>query len=104
MASLLAFGLLAVAVAVHTLVAAVLARFFRIRLNTRWGWVAYSFMITPLVLVFLTMVSGMVIPPVFTSAPLLLAVMVGVPLALGFTIDVLYVPPPEEYELPESAD
>jgi hypothetical protein len=33
-----------------------------------------------------------------------LAVMVGMPLALGFTVDTLYVPPPEEYDLPETGN
>jgi hypothetical protein len=28
--------------------------------------------------------------------------MIGLPLALGFTLDVLYVPPPEEYDLPDT--
>jgi hypothetical protein len=27
--------------------------------------------------------------------------MIGLPLALGFTLDVLYIPPPEEYDLPD---
>ena len=30
-----------------------------------------------------------------------LGVMIGLPLALGFTLDVLYIPPPEEYDLPD---
>lgn len=102
MASLLALALTVVVLAVNTLLTAVLARFFRIRLHTQWGWVVYTLVITPVVLTVTTMLSGIVIPPLFDSAVLLLAVFVGLPLALGFTIDLLYVPPPDEYDLPET--
>ncbi|QLG27820.1 hypothetical protein HUG10_09760 [Halorarum halophilum] len=102
MASLLALALTVVVLAVNTLLTAVLARFFRIRLDTQWGWVVYTLVITPVVLTVTTILSGIVIPPLFDSAVLLLAVFVGLPLALGFTIDLLYVPPPEEYDLPET--
>lgn len=103
MASLLALALTAVVLAGHTLISAVLSRFFRIRLHTQWGWLLYTMLITPVVLTVTTMLSGIVIPPLFDSVALLLAVFVGLPLALGFTVDLLYVPPPEEYDLPESA-
>ena len=102
MASLLALALTAVVLAGHTLLTAVLARYFRVRLNTQWGWVAYTLVVTPVVLTVTTILSGIVIPPLFDSAVLLLAVFVGFPLALGFTIDLLYVPPPEEYDLPDT--
>lgn len=104
MASLLALALTVVVLAAHTLLAAVLARFFRIRLNTQWGWVLYTLLITPVVLTVTTVLAGLVIPPLFDSVPLLLAIFVGLPLSLGFTIDLLYVPPPEEYDLPEASD
>lgn len=102
MASLLALALTVVVLAVHTLLTAVMARFFRIRLHTQWGWVAYTLVVTPIVLTVTTILSGIVIPQLFDSAALLLAVFVGLPLALGFTIDLLYVPPPDEYDLPET--
>ena len=102
MASLVALVLAAVVLAAHTLIAAVLARFFRIRLDTQWGWVVYSLALIPLVLVATTLVAGAVIPPLFEGAPLLLATFVGLPLALGFTIDLLYVPAPDEYDLPDA--
>ena len=102
MASLLALGLAAVVLVAHTLITAVVVRFFRIRLNTQWGWVVYSLALTPLLLTATTLVSGAVIPPLFENAVLLLATFVGLPLALGFTIDLLYVPAPDEYDLPEA--
>lgn len=102
MASLVALVLAAVVLAAHTLLAAVLARFFRIRLNTQWGWVVYTFALTPVVLTATTLLAGLVIPPLFDGPVLLLATFVGLPLALGFTLDLLYVPAPEEYDLPEA--
>ena len=33
---------------------------------------------------------------------LVLAALVGLPMALGMTIELLYMTPPEEYELPQS--
>ena len=106
MVSALALGLTVVALAVNTLVVAVLSRFFRIRLKTQWGWVTYTMLVSPVVLLVLGLIQGVVIQsPLFEGAAgLFLAVFVGVPLALGFTVDLLYVPPPEEYDLPETAD
>ncbi|WP_435062578.1 hypothetical protein [Halobaculum sp. EA56] len=105
MVSALALALTLVALAANTLVVAVLSRFFRIRLKTQWGWVVYTLLVSPFVLLVLGLIEGSVIPPLFVDAGgLFLAVFVGLPLALGFTIDLLYVPPPEEYDLPEAAE
>ncbi|MFC7069639.1 hypothetical protein [Halobaculum lipolyticum] len=103
MVSALALVLTLVALAVNTLVVAVLSRFFRIRLKTQWGWVVYTLLVSPVVLLILGLIQGTIIPPLFEGAAgLFVAVFVAVPLALGFTIDLLYVPPPEEYDLPAS--
>lgn len=92
-----------VVLAVHALVAAVMTRYFRIRLSTDWGAVLYTLLFVPVVLVVLTQVfTGVLgIGPDLGSAVTVLAVMVGLPLAVGVTVDVLYVRPPEEYDLPE---
>ena len=98
---LLVFGAVLV---VHTLIAAVLTRFFRLRLKTQWGYVVYSFLVIPVVLLATSLVffgvlgidGGLNLRP-----PAFLGIAVGLPLALGFTIDTLYVPAPEEYDLPE---
>ena len=98
---LVAFGAVLV---VHTLLAAVLTRFFRLRLKTQWGYVIYSFTITPVVLLVTTLVFFGVIPigaGLDLGATALLGAAIGLPLALGFTIDTLYVPPPEEIDLPQ---
>jgi hypothetical protein len=96
--------LVGVVVAVHALVAAVMTRFFRIRLATDWGAVVYTALFVPVALFVLTQVfTGVLgIGPNLGSAATVLAVLVGVPLAVGVTVDVLYVRPPEEYDLPET--
>lgn len=88
----------------HTLVAAVMTRFFRVRLDTEWGTVVYAVVLIPVVLVVFTLVfSGVLrIGPNLGSSYAVLAVMVGVPTALGVTIDVLYMEPPEQYDLPKT--
>ncbi|ADQ66245.1 hypothetical protein GL213_03200 [Halogeometricum borinquense] len=104
MASVLNLVLFGVVLVVHTLIAAVMTRFFRIRLKTQWGYVIYSLLLIPVVLFVTTLVfSGILqIGPDLGDTTTAFGVMIGMPLALGFTIDTLYVPPPEEYELPET--
>lgn len=100
--NLVLFGVVLVG---HTLVAAVLTRFFRIRLKTQWGYVVYSFALIPVVLAVSTLVFFGVFPigaGLNLNVPALLGASVGMPLALGFAIDTLYVPPPEEYEMPDT--
>jgi hypothetical protein len=104
MVSVLGLVLFGVVLVGHTLIAAVMTRFFRIRLKTQWGYVIYSFLLIPVVL----LVSTLLFTGIFNigvdlgSPATALGVMIGMPLALGFTIDTLYVPPPEEYDLPET--
>ncbi|ESS05612.1 MAG: hypothetical protein A07HB70_02089 [uncultured archaeon A07HB70] len=95
--------LTAVVLALHALVAAVMTRYFRIRLATDWGTVLYTLLFVPVVLLLLTQVfTGVLgIGPNLGSAAVALAVMVGLPLAVGVTVDVLYMRPPEAYDLPE---
>jgi hypothetical protein len=89
---------------VHTFLAAVMTRYFRIRAKTRWGALAFTVFLVPLVLFAGTLLfSGVLgIGPALGGPGTVLAVMVGMPLVFGYTVDVLYVPPPEEYELPET--
>jgi hypothetical protein len=97
------WALTAVVLVVHALVAAVMTRYFRIRLATDWGTVLYTLLFVPVVLLVLTQVfTGILgIGPNLGSAVVVLAVMVGLPLAVGATVDVLYMRPPEAYDLPE---
>jgi hypothetical protein len=88
--------------AVHTLLAAVATRYLRIRLNTRWGRALYVALFVPLLLVTSTLVLGQ-LPLVSLGDPATtVAVMIGAPFALGATIDLLYVPAPEETDLPDT--
>jgi hypothetical protein len=92
-----------VVLGVHALVAAVMTRFFRIQLSTNWGTVVYTLLFVPVVLFLLTQLfTGILgIGPNLGSPATVLAVMVGLPLAVGVTVDVLYMRSPEEYDLPE---
>jgi hypothetical protein len=104
MATVVNLVLFGVVLAVHTLIAAVMVRFFRIRLKTRWGAAVYAAALIPVVLLATTLVfTGVFGIGVDLGSPAaVLGVMIGMPLTLGATIDVLYVPSPEEYELPET--
>ncbi|KTG09560.1 hypothetical protein AUR64_15195 [Haloprofundus marisrubri] len=101
MVSVLGLVVLGVAFVAHTAVAAVMTRFLRLRLDTQWGMVLYAVILIPFVLLVLTLVTGQLVP-VELGQMGTLGLLVGMPLALGFTIDVLYMPAPEEYELPDA--
>lgn len=90
------------ALAGQSLLAAVVTRFFRIRMRTVWGQWLYALLATPFVLLFTTLIltGPLGVGPPLGGAVTALAVMIGVPLTLGVTLDLLYVPAPEEYELP----
>ncbi|WP_049894057.1 hypothetical protein [Halogranum rubrum] len=105
MVSVISLVLLGVVLVIHTLIAAVMTRFFRIRLKTQWGSVIYALLLIPLVLGVTTLVFFGVLGisgGLTLGTPSLLGLAIGMPLALGFTIDVLYIPSPDEYELPET--
>lgn len=104
MVSVINLVLFGVVLVIHTLIAAVMTRFFRIRLKTQWGSVVYALLLIPVVLVTTTLIfSGVLgIGVDLGSSAAVVGVMVGMPLALGFTIDVLYIPSPEEYDLPDT--
>jgi hypothetical protein len=88
----------------NTLIAAVMTRFFRIKLRTRWGTAVYTALLVPIALLVTTMVvfsSGAGVD--LGNAGAVIGLMIGAPMGLGVTIDVLYVPAPDEYDLPETA-
>jgi len=104
MVSVVGLVLFGAVLVVHTLLAAVLTRFFRLRLNTQWGYVVYSFALIPIALLVTTLVFFGVLPigaGLNLGATALLGAAIALPLALGFTIDTLYIPAPEEYDLPD---
>jgi hypothetical protein len=95
------FVLTALVLAAHTLLAAVVTRYLRLRMRTDWGTALYVLLLVPVLLVGATLVTGQ-LPLVPLGSPVtVFAVMIGVPLALGVAVDVLYLTPPGEYELPQ---
>lgn len=106
MASPVDFALVGVGFAVHTALAAVLTRFFRLRMRTRAGWVLYSLGGIPVVLLVSTLVFGgfLGIGPDLGSPLAVVALLIVLPLGVGFSVDVFWMPPPEEFDLPETAE
>jgi hypothetical protein len=86
----------------NTAVAALLTRFFRVRLETRVGAAVYTGLLIPVVLLVLTLVFGGVLQlgPDLGSAGAVLALTVLLPLALGVAFDYFWMPAPDEVDLP----
>ncbi|AZQ14970.1 MULTISPECIES: hypothetical protein [Halorubrum] len=106
MLALFGFVSLAALVVVHTVIAGVATRFFRLRLNTSWGSIVYTLVLTPMLL----LISMLVFAGVLNvgaginlgSPTLVIALLVALPAVLGATIDYLYVPSPDDVELPDT--
>lgn len=92
---------LAVILLVNTAVAALLTRFFRVRMNTRWGSALYAALLGPLALLVLTMVLGTVLGPNLGGPATVVTVTIVVPMAVGVAFDYFWMPAPDEVELPE---
>jgi len=99
------FGFLLIIV-VNTVVASVAIRFFRLRLSTRWGAVLYTAVLVPVIFLVTTIVlSGFVGfggSGVRNRGTALVLVWV-VPFTLAVTLDLFWLPAPEEAEIPERA-
>ncbi|EMA28795.1 hypothetical protein [Haloarcula japonica] len=98
-------GLLVI-VLVNSAVTALMTRFFRVRLHTRWGSLVYSLLLCPVVMVVILLVlSGVFrLGADLGSTTAVLLVTVVVPLATGMTFDYFWMPAPDEVELPASMD
>jgi hypothetical protein len=94
---------LAVLLLVNTAIAALMTRFFRVRLKTQWGSAIYVVVLCPVVLVAVVLVvSGIFgVGPNLGSAGAVVAITVDLPLAVGVTFDYFWMPSPEEIDLPE---
>lgn len=90
---------LAVIVGVHTVVASILIRFFRLRLDTRSGMIVFSLFLVPVVLAVSLLFFGQL--PVFggIDRQTVMLVTILMPLLLGFAIDLFWMPSPEEVEI-----
>ena len=95
-------GLL-VLVAAHTLIAAVLTRFFRLRLDHDWAAILYTVLFVPVVLAGSTIVlsGGLGLGLNLGDRTVAITVAIVLPLALGYVIDTIWMPDPEEVELPD---
>lgn len=90
-------------VVVHTAIAAVATRFFRVRMQTRWSAALYAIVFVPLLLVVSTMIlSGPFrIGATVGSRTTAVMLVIAIPLTLGYAIDLFWMPAPEEIDLPE---
>ncbi|MFQ3318902.1 MAG: hypothetical protein ACI8UR_001562 [Natronomonas sp.] len=96
-----AAGLL-VLVGLNTLIAAVLTRAFRVRLNTRWGGALYTLLLTPVVLTVVTLVLGQALGPNLGAPATVVGLTVLLPLTLGIAFDYFWMPSPEEVDVPDT--
>lgn len=89
---------LAFIVGVHTVIASILVRFFRLRLDTRGGMVIFSLVLVPVVLAVSLLFLGQL--PIFggVDRQTVMLVTILMPLLLGFAIDLFWMPTPEEIE------
>ncbi|MFB6146089.1 MAG: hypothetical protein ABEJ08_00195 [Halobacteriaceae archaeon] len=108
MASTLALAVTAAAfaflVGLHTVVAAVSLRFFRLRLATRWAPVLYTALAVPVVYLATTLVIlgalGVGGGVTVSRGQLVFVVMIA-PLLLGYAVELFWLPPVDEVDLPE---
>ena len=94
-----------VIVGLHTLMATVATRYFRVQLKTQWGSAAFALLLTPLLLVVSTLVlSGVLgIGGNLGDRNTAVFVVILLPLVLGYSIDMFWLPAPEEIDLPDTA-
>jgi len=98
--TVIGYGILLV---VHTAMAAIVTRFFRIRLTTNWGAALYAAVLIPMLLVASTMLlSGPFGIGTAADRTTALIVVIAIPLTLGITIDLLWMPHPDDVELPDT--
>lgn len=102
MVSVLGLVGLGVILAVNTAVAAVGTRLLRVRLTTMWGTALYVAVAVPLALTVTTILLGSVAGPDLGSRSAVVGLLVGVPFVLGVSFDVLWMPAPDEVDLPDT--
>jgi len=106
MIALFGFALVIALIAFHTVLAGVTTRFFRLRLSTSWGWVVYTIVLTPMLLLVSTLLFagffGVGAGVNLRSPTVVVSLLVVLPAVLGVAIDYLYIEPPDEYELPDT--
>ncbi|UPM41690.1 hypothetical protein [Halocatena salina] len=87
---------------VNATATALITRFFRVRLNTKWGPVVFEVVLIPPVLVILTQVMSAAGFGFDLGSPFVVVVLlVLAPFALGLTFDYFWMPAPDEVTLPD---
>ncbi len=98
-----ALGFLVI-VLINTVITAVVVRFFRLRLSTKWGAIVYTLLLVPLVYIATTILLSGAIglggSGIRDRGTALILAWV-LPFTLGISIDLFWMPPPEEIDLPE---
>jgi hypothetical protein len=85
---------------VNSAAAALLTRFFRVRLKTRWGSAVYTAVGVPITLLVVTLLLGSVLGPDLGSPVAVVGVTILLPLSLGVSFDYFWMPSPDEVDLP----
>lgn len=88
---------------VNTAVAALLTRFFRVRMHTQWGSAIYVLLLVPFVLLVLTLVLGSVLGPNLGSPATVVVVTVVTPASVGVAFDYFWMPSPDDVDLPDQS-
>jgi hypothetical protein len=94
-------GLLVI-VGINAGAAALMTRFFRVRLDTRWGPAVFALVLEPVVLtVFVLVLSGIMgLGGNLGSPALVFGITVVLPMAIGIAFDYFWMPDPDDVELP----
>jgi hypothetical protein len=101
MVSLVGVVGLLIIVAVNSAVAALMTRFFRVRLSTTWGPVVYALLIVPVALLLLTLLFGAAgLGFDLGNQGAVIGITIVLPMVLGLAFDYVWMPAPDEVELP----
>lgn len=100
MASALTWVPVLLILAVNTAIAALATRFFRVRLETVWGAAAFVGVFVPVAMLVPIILLGSLGGPNLGSPAIVVGLLVALPLAVGVTVDVFWMPAPADVELP----
>jgi hypothetical protein len=94
---------LAVIVLVNTVIAALLTRFFRVRMTTDWAGPVYAALFGSLALFVTTLVFGgfLALGPNLGGHATVVGVTIVSPLVVGMAVDYFWMPAPGDVDLPE---
>jgi hypothetical protein len=95
-------GLLVI-LGVNSSAAALMTRFFRVRLKTTWGSAIYTVLLTPFVLLISTLIFGgfLGLGPDLGGEMTLIGLVIVLPATLGVAFDYFWMPSPEEVDVPQ---